>query len=103
MSDRLVHVQESILAFTFEGIYRRRNAEPKATTAATADEAARPRAPEEAAAAVPAGDEAAGLAAELPEAADEEASLVWGMLAKSWGIIIGEPEAPRLTEPSFWR
>ena len=83
MSVRLVHVHG--VRFMLQGIYRRRNAELMATKAATADEAARPRAPEElpeAAPAVPAGDDAGELADAGEEEADD-ASLTWGMAAKS--------------------
>lgn len=106
MSDSLVQRTGVRFSFHVQSIYRRRNAELKATRAATADEAARPRAPEElplAAAAVPAGEDAAELAADAGVEEADDASLTWGMVAKSWGTIIGAPETPRLTEPSSWR
>ncbi len=102
MSDSLVNVQLSI-CFHVRELYKRRKAEPTATKAATADDAARLRAPdelpEEAAPAVPAGDDAE-LAPELLAGGADAALALWGMADKSWGITIGAPEAPRLTEPS---
>jgi len=101
MSDSLINVQLAI-CFHVRELYKRRKAEPTATKAATADDAARLRAPDElpeAAPAVPAGDDAE-LAPELLTEGADAALALWGMADKSWGITIGAPEAPRLTEPS---